>query len=536
MGTFWYLFLFGPYNLYFTNVNWIYSLGGDPFQRQIGWEWFRQEPWTFPIGQIYSYGFPSGTSISFLDSIPLMAIPFKILSPFLKQHFQYLGLWDLLSVIGQFFFCFLILDEYKTPFLEKLIGGSLLVSSSIFIFRFFGHDSLTAQWIILAAIWLSIVEYRRPVWRGAWIVLFAVAILVHIYFVAMIFPIWGVSLYFHRKRAQRATYIFVEILLVMLVLMILGSCLGLFKMGLSNLSAMGYGNYSWNLNGFINPLESSAFFQSMTTGTVGQYEGFSYLGIGNLILIIIGLVLYLTQTPPVGRKSFFYPFIIISTLYIIFALSNKAYMNSMLLWDIHLPDSLFNFFAMFRSSGRFVWPVFYFLVLFGMLSSIRNLRSPWIFLLMILFLQVIELEPLYSAKHSAGFIDYHSPLQSDFWAASAKTNKHIVFIPGDKPSNYEPIALYARENKMTLNTGYFARSDQKAINNYADQALEEIKNGHPDSETIYIFWKDDMPDLIDTSGIQGKICQVDNYQIFLSPQNQIQNENVNLSDYCTFLK
>ncbi|MDO9121584.1 MAG: DUF6311 domain-containing protein, partial [Anaerolineaceae bacterium] len=80
-GLLWFLLLYESAPLYPTNVGWIYSAGGDTFQHQLGWEWFRQEPWRFPLGRIDAYGFPYGTTIVFMDSIPLFAIFFKILSP-----------------------------------------------------------------------------------------------------------------------------------------------------------------------------------------------------------------------------------------------------------------------------------------------------------------------------------------------------------------------------------------------------------------------------------------------------------------------
>ena len=92
-GLGWFVFLHGRYPLYFSHVDWIYSFGSDTLQHHLGWEWFRQDPWQFPLGRIQSYGVPFGTSLSYLDSIPLFAFPFKLISPLLGTRFQYLGLW-----------------------------------------------------------------------------------------------------------------------------------------------------------------------------------------------------------------------------------------------------------------------------------------------------------------------------------------------------------------------------------------------------------------------------------------------------------
>ena len=202
-GLAWFLLLYGRYPLYFSHVNWIYASGGDVFQHHIGWEWFRQEPWRFPLGSIASYGYPFGTSLTYLDSIPLFAIPFKVLSPLLGNRFQYLGLWELTSVILQMLAGMLILGEFTRSYPLRVLGASLLVLSPPLIMRTFHHNSLTAQWILLAGIWFVLLEYRHRLWRWAWPVLFGLAMLVHLYFVAMLLPLWAVSLYFcyrHEKK------------------------------------------------------------------------------------------------------------------------------------------------------------------------------------------------------------------------------------------------------------------------------------------------------------------------------------------------
>ena len=108
-----YLFLYGRYRLYFGHVNWIYSIGRDPLQHQLGWEFFRNEPWKFPLGSIDNYGYPIGTSVFYLDSIPLFAFFFKLFSPWLGSQFQYFGIWELANLIGQVFVGILILNEFS---------------------------------------------------------------------------------------------------------------------------------------------------------------------------------------------------------------------------------------------------------------------------------------------------------------------------------------------------------------------------------------------------------------------------------------
>jgi hypothetical protein len=535
-GLFWFLFLYGRYPLYFTNVNWIYKAGGDIFQHQIGWEWFRQEPWHFPLGRIDAYGYPFGTSITYNDSIPLMALLFKLLSSLFTQNIQYLGLWELISVIGQLFFGVLILGEFTPSFFKKILGASMLVLAPPLIFRAFSHDSLTAQWILLAAIWFIILEYRHRLWRGAWVILFAVATLIHLYFVAMLVPLWAISLFFHYKSKKNKWTLIVDVLTVAVVILFIGYCIDIFSLQSKDLEAPGFGIFSWNLNGFINPLRYSAIFKQMSTGTTGQYEGFSYLGLGNFLILPVALILFFWKDYSPQRLYFLLPFVLVSILFGLFALSSKAFVNTQPLWNIQLPGSILKLCSMFQSSGRFIWPVFYFLVLFGLISLIRNFRYATPLILLALVLQLIDIQPLYSSKKSSGFEDYHSGMQAEFWQAAAKTNQHIILIPAlNAYSFYEPTALYARENQLTLNWGYFSRAEYVDIENYANRVWEGLKIGKTDQQTIYIFWGSDWEGLAKKELSKSMlICQVDGYEVVLSKNNDLAQTNFDLQQYCSF--
>ena len=304
-GLAWFLLLHGRYPLYFSHVDWIYSFGSDTLQHHLGWEWFRQDPWRFPLGSIQSYGYPSGTFLSYLDSIPLFAIPFKLLSPLLGARFQYLGLWELTSVIMQFLAGMLILGEFTRSYPLRILGASLLVLSPPMILRTFHHNSLTAQWILLAGIWFILLEYRQRLWRWAWPALFAVAMLVHLYFAAMLLPLWGVGLYFRYSRGRLNWRLGVDILVVTGVLLLTGYSIGLFSLNTGDLVKFGFGLYSWNLNGLVNPLQYSSILSEMAVVSDRQHEGFSYLGLGNLLILPTAVFLFL-QNDWSRRKLYFF--------------------------------------------------------------------------------------------------------------------------------------------------------------------------------------------------------------------------------------
>ena len=532
-----FLLLYGRYSLDLANPNWIYNQGGDLFQHQIGWEWFRQEAWQFPLGRIASYGYPLGTNISFTDSIPLLALPLKLLSPLLPAHFQYLGAWELLSVVAQMMVGMAILGLFTRSSVMRLLGASVLVLSPPMLKRAFGHDALTAQWILLAGFWFIFLAIRHRLWRGAWPVLFVAALLVHPYFVAMLLPLWaiGIVVIFTEERHRRL--LIAEVLAVPVVLLIEGYCLGLFSVGLSSLQGPGFGNFSWNLNGFVNSRGTSAILPPLESGTPGQVEGYSYLGLGNMLMIPIAAILFMVRDRSRFRWRLLAAFAAADIVYALFALSNRAYIGNHALWAFDLPDSVAQLVGLFRASGRFIWPVFYCVVLFGLITLVRNLPRATALVGLVLVLQLVDLRPLYTSKPPrAEAAVYTSQLKAPFWDALAGTSRHMILIPTGLGATrvYQPMTLYARDHQLTLNTGYFSRADYAAIEAYANDAWEDLLAGHADPQTIYVFFGPEWTDLAKTR-LSGKavICEVDGYSVVLSPANRITQSGFDLGAYCS---
>jgi len=403
------------------------------------------------------------------------------------------------------------------------------------IFRAFGHNSLSAHWIILAAIWFIILEYRNRLWRGAWVVLFFVAVLVNLYFVAMLIPLWGISLFIRYSRENHKWGLILDLCSVIVVLLLLGYCLGFFSLKINNLSEIGFGYYSWNLNGLINPYTYSSILNPMPLGLPEQYEGYSYLGLGNLVIFSVAFLLYFQNNYTSRHKKFLIPFVLVSILYILYSLSNKAFINDLRIWEIDLPAFVDTLCSALRSSGRFIWPVYYFIVLFGLISVNKNLKYSSPLLILAIVIQLIDIQPLYSEKTQNGFVDYHSPMQAEFWQAAAKTNKNIIILPATKKahSQYQPIAMFAQQNDMTLNWGYFARANYAAIEKDGEEIWEELLADKVDYQTLYFLLSPELEAIVNNSHLENIIiCKVDGFDVALSTKNELFQNNIDPSRYC----
>lgn len=536
LGLAWYLLLYGRYGLYVTHVGWIYNAGGDMLQHQLGWEWFRNAEWRFPLGAVDRLGYPFGTSVTYMDSIPLMALAFKLLAPWLETPFQYFGLWELLSVVLQVLAGLLIAREFTRSLGVMLLCASMLVLSTPMIFRAFYHSSLSAHWIVLAGIWLALRAYCGRPLRWAWPALFGIAMLVHLYFVPMLLPLWLISLVFRgRARREPRWLLALDLLASPAAVLLSGYLTGAFALGYRALAISGYGLFSWNLNGFINSLDFASAFARGAPVVAGQYEGISYLGVGNMLLVAVALYLFPQREQPRRRLALLLPFAAAAAVYLLFAISHKAYWGLQPVWDVPLADGLYRFLCLFRSSGRFIWPVYYLVVLFGLLTVARNLRYPVLVLGFALLLQVLDLQPLYAAKKMEGFSTYPNALQGDFWEKAAEANQYITVIPAGKVKGFagDPLAIFAAQHDKVLNYTYSARSDLDAIRAYTDDIAQRLLQGQADWDMLYVFasqeWieraRKDLPANL-------RLCEVDGYTLAFSRENRLEHAGLDLGQYC----
>jgi len=72
-----FLFLFGIEFINPVNTLWLYTKP-DIATAQTGWVFFKNDIWRFPFGSNPNYGHSFGNSIVYSDSIPILAILFKL--------------------------------------------------------------------------------------------------------------------------------------------------------------------------------------------------------------------------------------------------------------------------------------------------------------------------------------------------------------------------------------------------------------------------------------------------------------------------
>ena len=74
-------------NISFQSTKWLH-LGNDTTLPQFGWHFFKNDIWRFPLGANPNYGDELGSSIVFSDSIPILALTFKLFKSFYLKVFN----------------------------------------------------------------------------------------------------------------------------------------------------------------------------------------------------------------------------------------------------------------------------------------------------------------------------------------------------------------------------------------------------------------------------------------------------------------
>lgn len=472
------------------NIGWI--SGGDPATHFLGWWFFRNSEWRFPLGANPDYGMGIGSSIFYSDSIPLLAFLFKPLSGWLPTPFQYLGIWVAACLVLQSWFAWRLLgcSRLTRPLALRLGSTGLFVFSPPLLHRIPGHSALVGHWTILAALWLYMTA-RTSAPRRSWVVLAATTSLVHSYLFAMVLAIW---------LADVARRVLGKVPLGSLgaeAALVLGlSGLSLWQGGffmVDDRVAGGFGHFALNL---LAPIIPGAYSRLLGTVSFGSHEGFAFLGLGGLLLIPIVAPLLVTRCPPLRLGSVYWPLAVCMAGLLCFALSHRVGVGP-LTFTVPVPEAFVRWAGTLRSSGRMFWPVYY-VLLFVLIASIAKYHGErtarWT-LAGAFLLQVLDTSEQWLKKHhmyQARSADHwSSPLESDFWKLSGSRYRSLrtVPLPARPTPDYTAFAYLAASNQMATDFAHLARVGAESFESARGESSEAISTGNFDPRTLYVLDK-----------------------------------------------
>jgi uncharacterized protein DUF6311 len=488
------------------NINWLMAAHHDWGTHYLGWAFYRNDPWTFPLGTTTSYFYPSGTNAGFTDSIPLFAFVFKLFSSILPEDFQYFGIWLFLCHMLVAFYTVKIMRLYNAHMVSVLLAVVILCTNPVLIFRGM-HPALCAHWLILGSLYNYLIitdkDTVRAVNRTQVFFLFASAT-IHPYLTAIIGGftiIVPLKNYLYERTLsikQLVAYPLAAFASVILFWILFG--LIEFSDG-TNLDAGGvYSMYSMNLDTFFNSFGFySKYMPSLGMVSDRQHEGFAYLGLGILLLAVaafgIAAIKWITVKGFSKRLKPYTPFAVLCVLLLIFAASDKVSWRTAIIFEYPTLGIIEKFGNIFRAIGRFVWPVYYGIFLFAMLVFLKLKMNRW--LQMALFcgvagLQVYDTQNLILAHQLPEGPAYKTPqLEDKKWETIFGHFGEVITYPPYANDlvysmDYQDISFLAMKAGKPVSNGYVARENTLKSQAFKDTVNAEIQRGEIAPERVYV--------------------------------------------------
>ena len=500
------------------NLDWLTS---DSATHYLGWAFLRQESvWSFPPTWAENLGYPLGISVSYLDSIPLVAVLLKPFSQLLPEEFQYLGLYLIFSSILQIYFglklCRIVC---KGDLFFNILGASILLISPIFTARFTGHTALTSHWLILASLYYYFLNSKTVTQKIIpSLIILILAGGVHPYLALMCLLITFATCLSLKLYKQVTFKGAIGLAIVAIVTLAVSFILfGFLLIGDTGEYHSGvYGFYSMNLLAPLDPQNLGLFIKDLPHATEGQYEGYNYLGLGVILLLFFVIARYPQEIFKLKTRKII-PLLVLFLISLALAVSSKITIGSIVIINIGLPDQIVKLLSIFRSSGRLFWPGFYLLTIAAIVMVFKNFspRHRKILLFLALIVQLFDLNFFRSLIRTQYQAKFSSPLKSEQWQALEKEHKHLVVIPAwqcepeKTPGGRDAFWIFGRlaaQQKLTINSLYAARISKENINYYCQEMPSQLQKGKLDRSTAYIFSDRFVKSLLQNK-IESHYCQ-----------------------------
>jgi Family of unknown function (DUF6311) len=397
-----------------TSAFWIFPHGtipgaeNDMAQVLTGQMFLQTSPWTWPLLQVPNLGFPTGTNIFWIDAVPIVALVAKLLAGIMHAPVNLLG-FDL-------FVCLVLPGVAMTGlawvagqrYLLAAVTASAIADAAPTLLYRWGHIPLMAQFLVIAALGLYLLNQHRPTDRrvgAAWLSLLGVTLLTNFYLFAMVGACWSAALLQRKLNgAASMAYLVIEALVAISLMLTVMLVTGIVVPGASSsnvnvISAGGFGGFSTNLGSLFVP-QMSVVLPGLVHYRIGmgmQYEGFGYVGTGTLLLLMAGLPHGVGWLRGAAHRHSVLLAIVVGSF--LFALSNHIYLGSHQLVTIPLPYRVLRLFNLFRSSGRFVWLPGYAIMAGSIVLCLKQPRPQWmgVICLAAAALQIADAAPLRAA-------------------------------------------------------------------------------------------------------------------------------------------
>ena len=229
-------------------------------------------------------------------------------------------------------------------------------------------------------------------------------------------------------------------------------------------------------------------------GTDGQLlEGQHYYGAGVLLLIVVAVAIRWRQGRP-APAVFPWPLRLVLVLMAAVAVSPRVTLGAHVVIDATGPWAAP--LALFRSTGRFLWPLSY-AVLVWMVATLVRRASPLTATALLAFglvVQAYDLADFHADRrrtgHDPAFYTWQNPFVSSRWGRIARYFDHLVLGPppqcGGLPLPTEPALWFGTTYGLTVNAGTLSRGSDTTRAGYCRQLQDQLSSGRLDPAAIYL--------------------------------------------------
>jgi len=485
-----------------TNINWLMAAYHDWGTHYLGWAFYRNDPWGFPLTDVQSYFYPIGTNVGFTDTIPLLALFFKIFSGILPEDFQFYGIWFLVCYFLVAFYSIKILRLYNVRSIYILLGVFLITANPVLAFRGM-HPSLCAHWILLASIYNFLIKSNNDtVYKinKNQILLLILSATINPYLTAMVagFNIIVPLKHYFYEKTIKIKQLIIYPLIAFVSSIIIWVVFGLLVFDNNTNLDVGniYGLYAFNLNSFFNSYgHYSKFFPHLGMVTDNQHEGFGYLGFGIILLFLIAVlyVLFFKRQVFYNNKSLILLFLLSFFLFL-FAVSNQVSFGTKVIFNYPTFGFIEKLGNIFRAIGRFIWVDYYLILFFSIIvvSKVRiNKDLKLLVFLLIFSVQLYDIENLLTSRKLISG-SFSTKLQDDKWINIFKEFDEVITYPPYTNNlvynmDYQDLSFLALKAKRPITNGYVARENLSDSKRFKDTLANILKRGEISKDKIYVI-------------------------------------------------
>ena len=477
-------------NIGLTDTEWLrsYDLKSD----YLALKFFLSDKWRFPLGNNPNYG-EIPNSIVFSGAVPLLSFISKVFKNFLPENFHFFSIWIFLCFSLQYFFSFKILNFLTKDYFFSILSAIFFLISPILMYRLNLHLSLGAHWLILAFFYLDICQSQKNIFYKKLFII-VLSSLIHFYFTIIILIMNLFFSFFNYIETKNFKKFLKENLIILIVLCFFMYIFGYFELPATDALGHGYGYYKSNLLTFVDPNymsseKSWSIFIPDIYNSRGEKEGFGYLGLG--ILLIILIVFFLNIRNFKGTKTINYKYFFLSIFLLTLSFTNNVNIGSYSIISFELPKIIFAPLSIIRASGRLIWPVYYLILIFsiyGLYKSTPNKKN--YILIILLSVQIIDFSHgLRNNFISKRILDDRKFLKNDFWLNISENFENISNTQISNRSNSFPIISSLLIEKKFNKTNFFrlGRYNRELASIYRSNFYKEILNKKINIKKVYVI-------------------------------------------------